>query len=496
MIKFIETLFNVGDTIYISQKGQEVSGKILSIKNSFLAIETPDGNIIGIKEEVIDSFSKEPLQKSHKDYVNDSRYGEGGKTHVGWSNRQNGNNYFHGFNNSGDSHAPRRERAKFRQYKPGDRIPLEFLAQRDPSLASSWKRTEEERRKSQMIKASMSALFDEVKRTADDMQLVIPAIGAIVELKPTYQFGFIDDMQTGDRYFYNRGDIVDPALINETGEGVEVVYQRGRNHKGATAKCVHLSHTIEHTLEIAMGLIDNDDFHRAKMVIQNATDAYPTSKSANKMLANLSDLLEENGIPESNQDNSLYTQARSLLEQRDYAKALDVYKQCMDKGVRKVNCVKEVAQVYISLHAQERDETKRELIRKKGLEFIEEHKSELPDKPSTKFSLENIYFALGDYDKHIDIAEDIIAESGSNGDLPQYVFYLNKAAQSYLRIKDYARALDAANQGLEVEPENPHLLKTKTSIEEAMANSSGNEPDEDEEEPMRRAGGVFGFLRL
>lgn len=494
MIQFIKTMFGEGDTIYISQKGQEIGGKILGINDAFIVIETIDGNIVGVKEEAIDSFSKEPIRKPRRDFNNSSnpRFRGANRNNEGWSNKGGHQSRYQGYH-SADHQEERKEKPKFKQYKAGDRIPLEFLTQRDPALANSWKRMEEERKKSHQIKDAMKDAFDELKSKENDLQLEVPAIGAIVELKPSYQFGFIDDIQTGERYFYNRGDIVDPALKNESGESVQVVYQRGRNSKGPTAKCILLSQSVEHIIDIAMGLVGEDDFLRAKLVLQNITDAFPESGSGRVMLDTLNDLLDENGIVESSQYDGLYTQARKALEQREYAKALKLYNDCLEKGVRKVNCVKEIAQVFISLHAQERDDEQKELIRKRGLEFIEEHKGELPDKSSTKFSLENIYFALGDYDKHIDVVEDIITESGSNGDLAQYVFYLNKAAQSYLRIKDYERALDAANQGLEVEPQNAHLLKTKASIEEVM---SGATPEPKEDESTKNGGGgIFGFLK-
>lgn len=66
MIEFIKTVFGEGDTIYISQKGQEVGGRILSINDAFIVIETEDGNIIGVKEDAIDSFSKESVRKPGK----------------------------------------------------------------------------------------------------------------------------------------------------------------------------------------------------------------------------------------------------------------------------------------------------------------------------------------------------------------------------------------------------------------------------------------------
>ena len=64
MIDFISDLFSVGQTIYLTQSNDvEIGGKIVKLNNDFIVIESEDGNVIGVRDEAIRSFSKEPVKR-------------------------------------------------------------------------------------------------------------------------------------------------------------------------------------------------------------------------------------------------------------------------------------------------------------------------------------------------------------------------------------------------------------------------------------------------
>lgn len=462
MIDYISTIMEVGDQIYLTLRGREVGGKILSINSSYIVIEASDGNIIGVKEEAIESFSQMPLHRGRKNggFVRMSKR-EGRKIAADPSifsvNRRS--------EEEPTQHRVGAPHTKFKHYQPGDKIPLEDLAHRDPSLVSTWEQNRNERESAQKIQDGARALYEKLVVESVDLDEMVPAMGLVVELKPAFQFGFIDDMQTGERYFFNRGDIVDPLLKMESGEGIEVLYLRGTNHKGAAARCLFTPQTVGQVLEIVLQLVDEDDLLRAQQMLDVASGACPSSSSLEQMRAYIATQLAERSVDNADVDVTLYVQARKALEQKEYVQAFQLYKDCLHHGVRKANCIKEMAQVYVSLYAQEEDEMYREAIRQKGIDFINEYAPQLPDKLSSKCSLENIYFALGAYEQHIEVVKSIIEESEAKGDLPKYLFYINKEAQSYLRLGDYARAKEVASQGLKADPENVYLLKTLASIE-------------------------------
>lgn len=483
MIDFIKTLFNIGDIIYLTYNdGVTVNGKIIAFGASFIAIESDGGNVIGVKEENIESFSKEPIcvynhanaKSSYKEKVS---YSVGNESAV---------------------KLQRNDKNTFKQYQPGDKIPIELLAKRDATLANSWKKTEKERKDLQALKERIKATYEEVKSNATDLDQVVGAIGVIVELRPSFVFGFIDDAENGQRYYFNRSDIVDEELKNEiVGEGIQVYYQRTTNHKGGVAKCIHRPQTIGELIEMAMRYVEINDLMRAKMIFKNILTAYPSSTSAQLMLeqTHQKKVNSDTASDAETQVGKLYFQAKEAFKIKDYELALQLYQECIDDDIRKQACIKEMAQVYMSMHSKETDEEAKDACRQKAFEFIETHQDELPDGMSKKFFLENFYFSLGEYSKHIDVVEDIITESGNSGELGQYVFYLNKAAQSYLRLNDLDRALDATNQGLEVEPNNPHLNKTKEEIEQSMSQPAQEQEYQEVSTANTSKGkGLFGFL--
>lgn len=382
----------------------------------------------------------------------------------------------------------------FREFKPGDRIPLDELAQRDPKLASGWKRRE----KKQYVTPDMSDRFSETmdeirnsKRAEDDYSLV--AFGRIIELQPGFLFGFIDDLKDGNRYYFNRSDIADPNLLDVSGKDIPVVYYRSRNQKGFAAKTIMLAGTVKDTLEIASSLLERGELFSARQVASIVLEIYPENTSALNVKESLNTRKEyekgynsssyngyssyDNGENESLELFRFYKEGKRLLAQKDYRGAIQSYQTALDNGFRAPSCIKEIAQCYIGLYGRAETEEGRAKIAQEGIDFMDEYRDQLPDTLSTLFTLENFYFALGDYETHVDIIEDVIAECGKKNDVPQYTFYLNKAAQSYLRLGELDKAMDAVLDGLDADPEHPQLQKTQFLLMETMNKDTSRDED-------------------
>lgn len=370
----------------------------------------------------------------------------------------------------------------FKEFKPGDRIPLSELAQRDPKVMNGWKRKEKRQffnnALSERIEAVMSEI-NEAQRAEDGYNLV--AFGKIIELQPGFLFGFIDDLKDGNRYYFNKNDIADPNLLEVSGKDIPVVYFRGHNHKGYAAKSIILPTSVVKTLDLAANLIKEGELYSAKQIVSAVLEMYPENKSA----LDFRDAYSKKDRPESSERNAyedeyespelfrFYKEGKKLMAQKDYRGAIQSYQTALDSGFRRESCIKEIAQCYIGLHAKTYEPADKEKIAKEGVEFMNEYRHQLPDSLSTLFTLENFYFALGDYEDHIGIVEDVIAECGQKNDIPQYTFYLNKAAQSYMRTGAFDKAMDAVMDGLEADPAHPQLQKTQFMLMEAM---NGSEP--------------------
>ncbi|MDO5035961.1 MAG: hypothetical protein Q4D93_03260 [Porphyromonas sp.] len=461
MIDYLKTIFAIGDYITISTCEGKIDGYVEAFGGDFLVLKSHEGDIVGIKEDLIVSFSKQAERTTATEEV---------------------------------AVTPTVEEPKvtpvFKQFKPGDKIPLEELKQRDPELGRSWRiqQKRNEYRQAQ-IDATESAVKEALESGSEELKQKLEPMGAIVELTPSFQFAFIDDIETGDRRYFNRADIVDPALYEASGEQIEVVYERTANHKGPASRSIFYPGTVEDILHVVERQLERKDLFRIQRLLEVAHEVLPDNKLVEQVLAatrqgradHRNDWQSGNGYQphdRSGQQDSLYREARTHLTRREYGEALEYYQKAIAIGERVVNSIKESTQAYISMHAQEQDEEKRKELREKGLHFIEEHRADLPDDMSTLFTLENVYFALGDYSKHREIVDRIISDSEEHEDWARYVFYQNKSAQSFMRIGDLASAAVAVAKGLEVEANNPHLLRTQHSIEQAGVEPQQEESDE------------------
>ncbi|MDN4754950.1 tetratricopeptide repeat protein [Porphyromonadaceae bacterium W3.11] len=442
MIRYIKEKFEIGDHISIYSCEREIRGVIEIIDDNFIVLRSEDDNIIGIKIDSITGFSSKPIEITPRD--------------LKWEKDTNK------YQRQGGRNAWRRGKLSTPPYS--EPYKSDALLEQEKEVYHEISSIKEE------IKSIVETFIQDDPSTAD---ILIPPMGVIVELRNTFQFGFIDDNLEGVRYFFNKNDIIDPNLKNVEGEMIEVVYQKGKNHKGPAAKNIHKSDTIGGLLQLMITHLDFGSYSDAFAIMENIKVSNDGNYYLDKISLLMGEILEKAksiGYEVNKGKNSLYSEARRRLQNKDYDSALDIYHECLNLGFRKENCIKDILQIYVTTYAQKQSEYERNIIKEKALDFLNEHIDSLPDEQSTYFTIENAYFALGEYEKHIEVAEEIVAECGRNGELPQYVFYLNKLAQSYFRIGDFEKALDAVHQGLDIEPENQHLIKTMKSIIDAQDN--------------------------
>lgn len=473
LVDFLKSDLVKNKVLKLIGKDYSVAGSFLYADEDFVVLKGKDGRLHGIRIALVDVINTSgdlSPEISDKDTAGDVSFGDIGNNTDFGSDGQTDT----GEGAQSDSH-PR----GFKEFKPGDRIPLEELAQRDPKVANTWKRKERKQSLNEELSERLDAVMNEVReagRAEDAYSLV--AFGKIIELQPGFPFGFIDDLKDGNRYYFNKSDIVDPKLLEVSGKDIPVVYYRGQNHKGYAAKSIMLPSSVTDSLELSAKLLREGEFYASRQIVTAVLDMYPENTSALNFRNAFSHNKKKQGEDfekrgsedeyESPEMFRFYKEGKRLMTQKDYRGAIQSYQTALDNGFRKETCIKEIAQCYIGLHSRADDPAEKKKIAKEGIEFMDEYRAQLRDNLSTLFTLENFYFALGDYERHIDIIEDVIAECGQNNDIPQYTFYLNKAAQSYMRLGEYDKAMDAVMDGLEADPEYPQLQKTQFILMEAM----------------------------
>ena len=453
MIEFLKSNFQTGDLIEITTDSETIRGQIDFFGPDYIVLRLSNNQVKGISESSIRTFasvSDHPTEEGHAQ-PEEERETPSGAT---------------------PDHPTQieTEPAKpFTKYKPGDRVPLSILTERDPSLLNDWsKKGQTKKRNEEAVEGVREAYVQAKSNSRKEDQVVVSPTGKIVQLRPSYQFGFIDTTDQ-KRYYFNRSDLLDDTLRDFSGDNIEVAFLPGSNHKGLSAKAIVRPQTIDKLLDIVMELTSQGDLFRSRNLLNMIAEKYPKNQSTRSILEALESVLSKGrGQEDSDEDSQAYDEGIDHLEDKDFQAALKSFYTSIEEGVKVEQAIKQSITAYVRMYTATEDLETRETTRHAALDFINEKKSDLPNNISTLFVLENAYFALGEYSAHIDVVEEVINFCAKKKDIAKYLFYLRKAAQSYYRLGDYGRALDSAQEGLEREPEDEQLIKLRDMAQDEL----------------------------
>ena len=454
MIEFLKSNFQTGDLIEITTDSETIRGQIDFFGPDYIVLRLSNNQVKGISESSIRTFasvSNPPAEASEPAQPEKEREAPSAAT---------------------PEQAPQieTEPAKpFTKYKPGDRVPLSILTERDPSLLNDWsKKGQTKKRNEEAVEGVREAYVQAKSNSRKEDQVVVSPTGKIVQLRPSYQFGFIDTTDK-KRYYFNRSDLLDDTLRDFSGDNIEVAFLPGSNHKGLSAKAIVRPQTIDKLLDIVMELTSQGDLFRSRNLLNMIAEKHPKNQSTRSILEALESVLSKGRDQEdSDEDSQAYDEGIDHLEDKDFQAALKSFYTSIEEGVKVEQAIKQSITAYVRMYTATEDLETRETTRHAALDFINEKKSDLPNNISTLFVLENAYFALGEYSAHIDVVEEVINFCAKKRDIAKYLFYLRKAAQSYYRLGDYGRALDSAQEGLEREPEDEQLIKLRDMAQDEL----------------------------
>ncbi len=454
MIEFLKSNFKTGDLIEITTDSETIRGQIDFFGPDYIVLRLSNNQVKGISESSIRTFasvSNPPAEASEPAQPEEEREAPSAAT---------------------PDQAPQieTEPAKpFTKYKPGDRVPLSILTERDPSLLNDWsKKGQTKKRNEEAVEGVREAYVQAKSNSRKEDQVVVSPTGKIVQLRPSYQFGFIDTTDQ-KRYYFNRSDLLDDTLRDFSGDNIDVAFLPGSNHKGLSAKAIVRPQTIDKLLDIVMELTSQGDLFRSRNLLNMIAEKHPKNQSTRSILEALESVLSKGRDQEdSDEDSQAYDEGIDHLEDKDFQAALKSFYTSIEEGVKVEQAIKQSITAYVRMYTATEDLETRETTRHAALDFINEKKSDLPNNISTLFVLENAYFALGEYSAHIDVVEEVINFCAKKRDIAKYLFYLRKAAQSYYRLGDYGRALDSAQEGLEREPEDEQLIKLRDMAQDEL----------------------------
>lgn len=140
MIELILSLFQEGDyiKIFFNNSSKSVEGRILKIVADSMALQKPDGKIVGVKGDDIDSFEQCPIPETskHDHIVKDEVPTVMEEQVSNVSPKVESVEKDKGKNDNGNTGATTSitNKVDVSQLKPGDVIPLEQLAKIDPKI--------------------------------------------------------------------------------------------------------------------------------------------------------------------------------------------------------------------------------------------------------------------------------------------------------------------------------------------------------------------------
>ena len=449
MIEFLKSNFKTGDLIEITTDSETTQGQIDFFGPDYIVLRLSNGQVKGISASSISTFAS---ISSDTAVETGSAPTEEAKETPSTATPQS----------EAEPSKP------FTKYKPGDRVPLSILAERDPSLLDDWsKKGQTKKRNEEAVEGVREAYVQAKSDSRKEDQVVVSPIGKIVQLRPSYQFGFIDTPDQR-RYYFNRADLLDASLRDFSGDNIEVAFLPASNHKGLTAKAIVRPQTIDKLLDIVMERTTSGDLFRSRNLLQMIAEKYPKNQSTKSILDALESVLSKGHNREETEDSQAYDEGIGHLEDKDFEAALKSFHTSIEEGVKVEQAIKQAITTYVRMYTATEELETKETTRHAALDFINEKKSNLPNNISTLFVLENAYFALGEYSAHIDVVEEVINFCAKKRDIAKYIFYLRKAAQSYYRLGDFGRALDSAQEGLEREPDDEQLIKLRDMAQDEL----------------------------
>lgn len=489
MIELISSLFKEGDFIrlFFNNSNRSVEGTIIKILPSSIAIKTSDGKICGFKGDVIDSFNSDSSANS------DNIVGEENNVSTSAPVEPSVVKEELAIAREGDDKEAEKKERSFKtdstekkgisQYKPGDVIPLDVLHRIDPKLkkkkSESTKSIEipkdpipsvstivvkkEPKKKLSTLGNSFDALAPLVEEQHEiDNLKSVPAIGVIANLRGDRNFGFIHDSKTGHNLYFSFNDVVgDLQIVLHKG----VLFTETTNSEGYKAICVHKSGTVKDLLALSEDVAQKGKIATALNILEHILEVYPDNYSANELRDRLSKQLKtQKHYSTYMSDGNPYSKAKEYYLKKDFEKAIDYYLQAIKERDKAESAVKDLAVLYVQLYKSDY-KSKAETWKNTALKLLEEHIGLLSHNQTTQnFLLHNYYLPLGEYEKAIEIIEELIDTIEIQNDNNKCSALLYTKAFALIRLKKIEDAEVSIDDALSYNPQNTSALQLKELI--------------------------------
>ncbi len=297
----------------------------------------------------------------------------------------------------------------------------------------------------------------------------VPAIGEVKLVCPNRNYGFIRDAKTGKDVFFSFNQIIDSS-IDKTVQSMlhmHVIYSIQGSERGNSAITIHRPNTVKELIQLANKLINIEEFRHAVRVLDHILDEYPENFAANELKETIKNthigIKPRNFPSKTKRDSNLYNQAKECHLAKKYSQAIEYYTQAIKAGEKLEASIKDLGMLYAQLYKQGGENSNN--YREDVVTLLLEHRKDLPRNISTLYYLENLYSAIQDYNKYLEVARELLEEQEIKRDNNKRIQLLRKMAAVYVQIEDIVKALEAVETALELDPENIWALQLKAAIE-------------------------------
>lgn len=477
MFEYIKETYKKGDRLKLTCVNGGFIGEILFIGTDSIVLKTDDGRTCGIKGSDISFFEEAPPKKAVLSQNNEVVQENHIETTI---KREEISEHI--------NEEPSSDKAKINYipaFKPGDVIPLSKLYTIDPELKSERKiskspkekettkqqtpfapkaeRVKEARKKMSTIGNSFDALAPLVEEQHEiDNLKPVPATGVITSLREDRKFGFIFDSKSRHHIYFSFNDVVgDLQIVLHKG----VLFTETTNAVGYKAICIHKSGTVKDLLALGEDVAQTGKISTALNIVEHILDVYPDNFTANETKKRLSKQLKSKKLYSTyTSEMNPYFRAKDYLLKKDYDKAIEFFLTAIKERDRMESAVKDLAILYVQLYKSDY-KSKSKSWKEIALKLLEDKIELLSHNLTTQnFLLHNCYLPLGEYEKAIEIIDEIIDDFEIQNDANKCSTILYTKAFALLRLKKVKEAEEAIDSALSYNPKNTSALQFKELI--------------------------------
>lgn len=255
-------------------------------------------------------------------------------------------------------------------------------------------------------------------------------------------YGFLRD-NSGERYFFHRSAIIDPALYDrlydlELGKQISVVFEPTMGPKGPLALKVALSRTIDELFEVAMASARDGEYPRAISYIKQVIEQDPEYPESQSMYEKWREYARVTGVPRG---SNPYARAKRVqLVEKDLERAIQLFHQAISQRDNVASAVKDLANLYLQQGQPV-----------KAIEFLKKNRKRISDQRSVDNMLQGFYSNAGQYDQVLVLLNEKLKHARGSSEKTQVIWQI---ANNYLRMEDYTNAKQRFEDVLKLQPDN------------------------------------------